>query len=165
MSLETRIAVIGVLGALTGTLVGGLVTYKVTQQQISSERTESRRVERRDAYARYFGDATKLWIHVFAVMESGDRPKSLTPAARSELGTLEETTLGDYAFVALVAPRRVATVANELSNANIDVWNALNSRPIRVGDYNRVKRQILGRRGPLTGFQNISRRDLGTAGG
>ena len=84
MSLETRVAVIGVAGALAGTLVGGLVTYAVTQQQISSRSEPARRDERRDAYAKYFGDVTRLWTHVFAIMEGGDRPKSLA-SGRSKL--------------------------------------------------------------------------------
>jgi hypothetical protein len=165
VSLETRIALIGVTGALAGTLVGGLVTYKVTQEQILSERTESRRAERRDAYAKYFGGATKLWTHVFAIMEGGARPKRLSESVRSDLGTLEETVIGEYALVALVAPRQVAAVAIELNNANIDVWNALNSDPIIVADYNGVKRKMLGQQSPLTEFQDASREDLGTASG
>ena len=163
MSLETRIAVIGLAGALAGTIVGGAITYKVTQEQISSERTESRRAERRDAYAKYFGDATKLWTHVFAIMEGGDRPKTLPGSARTELGGLEETVVGDYALIALVAPKRVAAVAYDLNNVSIDVWNALNSQPIVVSDYNRVKRKMLSRDSPLRGFQEIARVDLGTA--
>ena len=45
-SLETRIALIGVLGALAGTLTGGLVTWVVTQDQLSSQRAGPPRRER-----------------------------------------------------------------------------------------------------------------------
>jgi len=165
MSLETRIAVIGVVGALTGTLVGGLVTYAVTQQQISSQKTEARRAERRDAYAQYLGDATKLWTHVSAIMEGGSRPKALPASARSDLGTLEETVVGEYALVALVAPPRVGAVAYDLSNLFIDLWNALNSPRILVRDYNEASRTMLGAHSPLVGFEVAAREDLGAPSG
>jgi hypothetical protein len=163
MSLETRIAVIGVAGALTGTLVGGLVTYAVTQDQISSQRTEARRDERRDAYAKYFGDASRLWTHVFAIMEGGDRPKTLSASDRTELSSLQETLTGEYALVALVAPKHVADVATDLYNIDLDVWNDLNSQPIFVRGYNQAKATVLGAKSPLRGFENVTRADLGTA--
>ncbi len=64
LSLETRIALIGVVGALAGTLTGGLVTWLVTQDQLASQKTETRRAERLDAYSTYLGDAARLWTQV-----------------------------------------------------------------------------------------------------
>jgi hypothetical protein len=54
-----RIALIGVVASLLGTLIGGGVTYAVTQSQISSQKAESRRSERLDAYSTYLGDTNK----------------------------------------------------------------------------------------------------------
>jgi hypothetical protein len=163
MALETRIAMIGVVGALTGTLVGGLVTYAVTQDQISSQKAESRRTERLDAYAKYFGDASRLWTRVFAIMEGGDRPTTLAAADRTELSSLEETLIGEYALISLVAPKKVVRAAGSLYGVDLDVWNALNSAPIDVGLYNQAKATIRSKTSPLSEFEHVTRADLGTA--
>lgn len=167
MSLETRIAVIGVVGALTGTLVGGLVTYAVTQQQISSQKSESRRADRLNAYSNYFGDAARLWTQVTATVDVAPRPTRLQPSERQDLKELEATLTRDYALVALVAPEHVRNVAQELNGANTTVWNALNSVPIDYALYAEAHRQIYPKHTEnslLRQFTNEARSDLDTSG-
>jgi hypothetical protein len=165
MSLETRIALIGIAGALAGTLAGGLITYKVTQEQISSERTESRRSERLDAYAKYFGDATRLWSQIVAITEVTPRPKNLTASQEADLDTLEKTLTGEFGLVVLVAPPRVRLVAQDLLGVNTTVWNALKTRPIDYRLYNQAKGRIYGKENLLRKFAVAVRSDLGTGEG
>jgi hypothetical protein len=163
MSLETRIAVIGVVGALTGTLVGGLVTYAITQQQISSQKSESRRAERLNAYSTYLGDASRLWTQVFQAVEVTPRPDRLQPSEKQDLKELEETAARDYAAVALVAPQQVRGAAKDLNGANTTVWNALNTFPIDYTLYADAKRHIVPEKASLLArFRDEARRDLGT---
>ena|SRR5215208_3759735 len=162
MSLETRIAVIGLAGALAGTIVGGAITYKVTQEQISSQRTESRRAERLDAYAKYFGDATKLWTRIFAFAEVEPRPKSLDEAELTDLNTIEETLTGEFALVVLLGPRPIRGVAQALHNVNTDVWNALNLDRIDWVGYRLAKKQATAKNGLLKQFADAAKADLGT---
>ena len=163
LSLQTRIALISVAGALTGSLIGGLVTWKVTRENITSERADARRAERRDAYATYFGDAARLWTQVFNVYEVTPRPTRLTSSEKAALKELEETLTREYALVALVAPETVRTVARALNGANTDVWNALNSVPIARGRYEQAKQQANGGANPLLRrFFLAARKDLGT---
>ena len=165
MSNETRIALIGVLGALAGTLVGGAVTYKVTQEQISSQRVESRRAERVDAYAKYFGDATRLWTRVFAMTEVDPRPKSLTDDELTDLNTIQETLNGEFALVVLLAPRPVRRVAQALNNVNTNVWNVLNLDRIDWKGYTAARDEAIGTKnatGLLKEFADAAKVDLGT---
>jgi hypothetical protein len=166
MSLETRIAVIGVVGALTGTLVGGLVTYAITQQQISSQKSESRRADRLNAYSSYFGDAARLWTQVVDTVDVTPRPTRLQPSERQDLKELQATLLRDYALVALVAPDDVRSAAQSLNGANTTVWNALNSVPIDYALYSQAHRQIYPkdyRDSLLRRFTNEARSDLDTS--
>ena len=74
-SLEMRVALIGVVGALAGTLAGGLVTWAVTKDQLASQRADARRTERLTAYSQYFGDAASFWTQVAG-------PLTVTPGLR-----------------------------------------------------------------------------------
>src|ERR1051325_9384756 len=130
MGLETRVALIGVVGALAGTLAGGLVTWQITHEQISSQRADAHRTERLNAYATYFGDANRLWSQVFIAYEVTPAPRRLTASQTADLKDLEETLIRDYALVALVAPPNVRDVARRLSDASTDAWNALHTSPI-----------------------------------
>src|SRR3954451_15014081 len=142
MSLETRIAVIGVAGALAGTLVGGLVTYGITQDQISSQKSEARRQQRLDAYAAFYADATKLWSQVYASVAVDPQPKSLDAATRGTLSTNQEELIAEFARLALLAPPHVRKVAQKLNNEDTNVWNALNARRIDYREYNRASNQV-----------------------
>src|SRR5262252_1058053 len=124
MSDGMRIALIGVVASLLGTLVGGAVTYAVTQSQISSQKAESRRAERLDAYSTYFGDSEKFWIEVQTITSEGLHPKAVTSVQRADLNTFGERLIGDYARVALLAPPRVREVASQLEGANVTGWNS-----------------------------------------
>lgn len=166
LSLQTRIALISVTGALTGALIGGLVTWTVTRENITSERADARRAERRDAYAAYFGDVARLWAQVFSVYEVTPRPTRLTPAERTALNELQATLTREYALVALIAPDSVRTLARALNNAGTDVSNALTSEPIAHGRYEQAKQRASG--GPnslLARFFLAARKDLGTTDG
>ncbi len=160
MSAETRIALIGVFGALLGTLVGGGVTYAVTQSQISSQKAESRRTERLDAYSTYFGDSQKFAIEVQTITSEALHPKSVTAAQRTELNTFGETLIGDYARVVLLAPRHVGRVAGQLEGANVAIWNALASSSIH---YRQFKGAGIRERGLIKQFALATRADLGTS--
>lgn len=162
-SLEFRIALIGVLGALAGTLAGGLITWAVTQDQVAAQRSDARRAEKLDAYATYFGDAARLWTQVFNVYEVTPRPTRLSAADSASLETLMETLTRDYALVALLAPDRVREVARQLNNANTAVGNALRTIPIdRAGYTNAMRRAAARENSLLPQFLNAAKEDLGT---
>jgi hypothetical protein len=164
VSLQTRIALIGVAGALAGTLAGGLVTWFVTQDQIESQRADTRRAERLDAYAKYFGDAARLWTQVFTVYEVTPRPTRLSESETAALKELQETLTREYALVALLAPESVRSAARELNRANTDVWNALQSSPINHKLYKDAKRRAAGIPTNLQReFLAAAQEDLGTA--
>jgi hypothetical protein len=166
LSLQTRVALIGVVGALAGTLAGGLVTWVVTKDQLSSQRAESRRAERLDAYAEYFGDAARLWTQVFTFYEVTPRPTELSEADTAALKALEETLTREYALVTLLAPESVHSAARELNDANTDVWNALQSYPIDRSLYQDAKKRATGRpTNLLQRFLAAAKEDLGTADG
>jgi hypothetical protein len=163
LSLEMRIALIGVLGALAGTLTGGLVTWVVTQDQLASQRADTRRAERLDAYSKYFGDAAQLWTQVFNIYEVTPRPTTLNASETVTIKTLEETLARDYALVVLLAPERVRKVARALNVADTHVGNALQSTPIRFGLYKQARDQAaLGPNALLTQFSEAAEKDLGT---
>jgi hypothetical protein len=163
LSLEMRIALIGVLGALAGTLTGGLITWVVTQDQLSAQRADTRRAERLDAYSKYFGDAARLWTQVGNIYEVTPRPKSLNASQTATIKSLEETLARDYALVVLLAPERVRKIARELNVADTYVGNALQSSPIRTGLYEQAKNQaVLGPSPLLKQFSDAAEKDLGT---
>jgi hypothetical protein len=163
LSLQTRIALIGVTGALAGTLAGGLVTWYVTQEQIESERADARRAERRDAYANFFGDAARFWTQVGTVYEVMPRPKRLSESETAALRALLETLTREYALIALLAPDTVRDLARQLHNANTDVWNALQTSPIDHELYEDARRRATGRPTNLQReFVDAAQEDLGT---
>jgi len=163
VSLQTRIALIGVLGALAGTLVGGLITWVVTQDQIASQRADARRAERLDAYSEYFADAARLWTQVFTIYEVTPRPTRLSQSETAALKALQETLTREYALVTLLAPERVHNVARELNAANTDVWNALQSYPINQKLYRNAKKRANALpTNLLQEFLATAKKDLGT---
>lgn len=164
LSLETRIALIGVVGALAGALVGGLITWKVTQEQLSSQRVDARRAERLDAYSRYFGDAARLWTQAVDIAEVTPRPTRLSESDAASLRTLEETLTREYALVALLAPDSVRSVARRLNAADTEVGNALQSTPIEYGVYKDARDKAAGPDKLLAQFAVAAQRDLGTPG-
>jgi hypothetical protein len=163
LSLETRIALIGVVGALAGALVGGLITWKVTQEQLSSQKADARRAERLDAYSTYFGDAARLWTQVVDVYEVTPRPTRLSDSEAASLRALEETLTREYALVALLAPDSVRTVARKLNSADTEVGNALQSIPIEHGLYEDALNKAAGPNKLLAQFAAAAQKDLGTA--
>lgn len=165
MSDGMRIALIGVVGALLGTLVGGGVTYVVTQSQISSQRAEARRSERLDAYSTYLGDTEKFWNYTFTITKEGLTPKAVTATQRADLNNYGGTLIGDVARIGLLAPPHVALVAQQLYQANTAAWNALAGGAISYGDYDRAVNEALGtkkQRGLIPQFSEAIRADLGT---
>jgi hypothetical protein len=160
VSLETRIALIGVVGALVGALTGGLVTWVVTQDQIASQRVDSHRAERLDAYSKYFGDAAYFANVVFTLYDKTPTPKSLPGPEVATLRTLGATLERDYALVDLLAPEGVRRVALDLLNSDIDLGNALESSPILVHLFNEATRD---NESSLQKFVDAARHDLGSA--
>jgi hypothetical protein len=164
LSLETRIALIGVVGALAGALVGGLITWKVTQEQLSSQKADARRAERLDAYSTYFGDAARLWTQAIDIAEVTPRQTMLSNSQAASLRTLEETLTREYAVVALLAPDSVRNVARKLNAADTEVGNALQTSPIEYGAYREaVGKAASGPNNLLAQFEAAAQRDLGTS--
>lgn len=163
LSLETRIALIGVLGALAGTLVGGLVTWAITQDQISTQKEEARRSERLDAYSQYFGDAARFWTQALTLYEVTPPPTHLNAADAASLQALQATLTQEYARVSLLAPKNVHAAAQALNSANTRLGNALESVPIDAKGYLAARNQIGGSSDNLLRrFSEAAKEDLGT---
>ena len=165
MSDGMRIAVLGIVASLLGTLIGGGVTYAVTQSQISSQRAESRRAERLDAYSTYLGDTGKFWNYTFTILNEGLQPKSVTAAQRADLNNFGGTLIGDFTRIGLLAPPRVAGVAQQLYLADTTAWGDLVGGRIRYGDYTRAYHAVQGTKtktGLVSQFRDAIREDLGT---
>ena len=166
LSLQMRLAILGIAGALLGTLAGGLVTWFVTQDQLASQRADARRAERLDAYSRYLGDAARLRAQVLGITEVTPRPARLSKSDAAAVKSIVETLTQDYVLVALVAPESVHDVARELINADIDIGNALETEPIKYQAYTRATMQATeGPNNFLKQFTAAAKKDLGTAGG
>lgn len=159
MSDGMRIALIGVVASLLGTLIGGGVTYAVTQSQISSTKAESRRAERLNAYSAYLADTERFWIYISTITEEGLQPKAVTDAQRAELNTYGETLIGDYAQAGLLAPPSVGQFVRQLQRANIVGWNAVAGGSI---DYRQLDKVELKRDGLIKQFAAAMKEDLGT---
>ena len=151
-----------VAGALAGALTGGLVTWSITQDQLSSQKAGARRTERLEAYAQYFGDAARLWMQAFTLYEVTPPPK-LSPAEAGALKALEATVTQEYARVALLAPDRVHSAARALNDATTQVGNALEADPIDAKLYAKVRARIVGTPDNLLQrFASAARADLGS---
>jgi hypothetical protein len=48
--LQLRVAIIGAVAALLGSLSGGLITYRISIHEENANREEDRRIERRDVF-------------------------------------------------------------------------------------------------------------------
>ena len=88
--------------------------------------------------------------------------KSLDATELTDLNTIEETLTGEFALVALLAPRPIGIVAQALNNVNTDVWNALNVDRIDWDGYGLAKKQIIGANGLLKQFADAAKADLGS---
>jgi hypothetical protein len=160
MSDGMRIALIGVVASLMGTLIGGGITYAVTQSQISSQEAESHRTERLDAYSTYFGESEKFLVDVQTITGEGLRPRAVTSAQRTDVNTFGETLIGDYARVVLLAPVHVVQLADQLQRENVEVWNDLVGGKIDYRHYDPAvsKLSVLIRQ-----FTHATRKDIGAS--
>ena len=159
MSDGMRIALVGVIASLLGTLIGGGVTYAVTQSQISSQKDEARRTERLDAYAAYLADTERFWVYAVTITEEGAQPKSVTAAQRAKLNTYSTTLIGDFVRTGLLAPPPVGLVAHDVQVTNLAGLNAL------VGDkinYQRFARLQFKNGTLVKQFGAATRADLGS---
>jgi hypothetical protein len=154
-----RIALVGVIASLFGTLIGGGVTYAVTQSQISSQKAEARRAERLDAYSTYLADTDKFWVYADTITEGGLKPKAVTGAQRAVLSTYGETLIGDYVRTALLAPPHVGELAREVQRANAVALNALLSGKIDYAEFTATENE---KNGQLKQFGDSMKEDLGT---
>jgi hypothetical protein len=160
MSDGMRIALVGVIASLLGTLIGGGVTYAVTQSQLSSQKAEARRTERLAAYSAYLADTERFWIYADTITEEGKTPKAVTAAQRASLNTYGETLVGDDVQIALLAPPRLGQLANEVQQANGTALNALLSGKI---SYRRFFPAEKAKNSWLRQFGDATRADLGTS--
>ena len=159
MSDGMRIALVGVIASLLGTLIGGAVTYAVTQSQISSQKEESHRTERLDAYSTYVADTDKFWIYADTITEEGLTPKAVTAAQRASLNTYGETLVGDYVRTQLLAPPHVAQLVREVQQEGGAALNALLQDRIDYGQFTRAEKK---KNALLKQFGEAMRKDLGT---
>jgi hypothetical protein len=150
------IALIGVFGALAGTVVGGLVTWKVTDIQISAQRHDQQLAERRDAYAAYLGDAASFWLQAQVDAKTLVAALPLGAKEKASLDTVEGTLTRENALVALLAPavvRKAAALLNTIDTNALDglmysnlaeYFAAFASHKTALDNFNRVADQDLG---------------------
>jgi hypothetical protein len=170
-STENRVALIGVAAALLGSLVGGLVTWGVTREQINSQRQDARRAERLAAYKTFAADAYAFWnqAQVFVNQDraASNSASSLTDVTLTEpqlraLSASQAQLTPAYVLVALFAPDRVAKSAKHVTKLTNDIWalleNATQSQPASVRAFNEGEDRD---HKALNLFLSTSRQDLG----
>src|SRR4051794_9636275 len=64
LRVAVLVAVIGAAAALGGSLIGGWVTWRAAHEAITSQQSEGRRAEKRNAYAAYYAEAAALATRV-----------------------------------------------------------------------------------------------------
>ena len=170
-STENRVALIGVGAALVGSLIGGLVTWGVTREQIASQREDARRAERLAAYKTFAADAYAFWnqAQVF-VHEDTAASKSasslsnvtLTKPQFRALSASQAQLTPAYVLVALFAPEGVAESAKRVTGLTNGLWTLLGgatqSQPASLGEFTNAKDQD---QKALKLFLSASRKDLG----
>ena len=112
--LEIKVAGIGVIAALGGALIGGLFSFVGIMYTERSKREDDRRIERRDAYANYYGDAAGLATQIGLqsdrlIQATSQRPpdKVTLERIRADLDNRRRQIAQDQALVVLVGPKRV----------------------------------------------------------
>jgi hypothetical protein len=165
------VALIGVAAALVGSLVGGLVTWGVTREQIASQRQDARRAERLAAYKTFAADAYAFWNQAqVAVLEDTAASKSaaslsgvtLTKPQLQALSASQARLTPAYVLVALFAPESVAKSARHVTGLTNNLWtllgNATRSQPASLRKFASTENQD---QTALTLFLSASRKDLG----
>jgi hypothetical protein len=169
-STENRVALIGVAAALLGSLVGGIVTWGVTQEQIASQREDARRAERLAAYETFAADAYAFWnqAQIFVrqdTMSSSSLSLTSVTLTRRQLQTLDASqaklTPADV-LVTLFAPDSVAKSARYVTSLTDSIWELLHSPGASLSS---GKEGFYGQKDAdriaLTQFLSESRQDLG----
>lgn len=164
-ALSLRIAVLGAVAALGGSLIGGLVTWLVTHESVVSERDAVRRAERRDAYAMYYGDAaalaTRAALDARLLVPQRGVPRT-SPVERdrllAELDRRAEELAKDQALVVLLGPKRVSDAAFALDSADRTLRDAITAQP-----YDDEERLVAQHKtaSALNTFAVEAKRDLG----
>ena len=170
-STEYRVALIGVAAALLGSLVGGLVTWGVTREQIDSQRQDARRAERLAAYKTFAADAYAFWnqaqVFVHQDTAASESPKSLSEVTLTKpqlraLSASQAQLTPAYVLVALFAPDRVAKNAKQVTQLTNGIWtlleNATQSQPASLREFNKDEDRD---HNALNLFLSTSRQDLG----
>ena len=170
-STENRAALIGVAAALLGSLVGGLVTWGVTREQIDSQRQDARRAERLAAYKTFAADAYAFWnqAQVFELEDAAQSKSAvslsgvtLTKPQLRALSASQAQLTPAYVLVALFAPEGVAESAKRVTGLTNGLWTLLGgatqSQPASLGEFTNAKDQD---QKALKLFLSASRKDLG----
>ena len=170
-STENRAALIGVAAALLGSLVGGLVTWGVTREQIDSQRQDARRAERLAAYKTFAADAYAFWnqaqvfVHQDTASSKSARTLSMVTLTKQQLRALSASQAQltpAYVLVALFAPDRVATSAKHVTKLTNDIWtlleDATQSQPASLVGFKKSEDRD---QNALNLFLSTSRQDLG----
>jgi hypothetical protein len=165
------VALIGVGAALVGSLIGGLVTWGVTREQIASQREDARRAERLAAYKTFAADAYAFWnqAQVFELEDAAQSKSAvslsgvtLTKPQLRALSASQAQLTPAYVLVALFAPEGVAESAKHVTGLTNDLWtlveNATQSQPASLRKFTSTEKQD---RNSLALFLSASRRDLG----
>lgn len=170
-STENRVALIGVAAALLGSLVGGLVTWGVTREQIDSQRQDARRAERLAAYKTFAADAYAFWnqAQVFVHQDTASSKSAVTlsgvtltkPQLRALSASQAQLTPA-YVLVALFAPDSVATGAKHVTKLTNDIWTLLeNATQFQPASLRGFKKSEDRDQNALNLFLSASRQDLG----
>ena len=119
-----KVALISACAALLGALTGGASTFLVAARSEESKQREDRRVERREAYSKYYGDASSLagQITIQArniVKASYAEPRDSSRLSKilSDLEEKKRQLHQDQALVVLLGSKEVADKGFKLANA------------------------------------------------
>lgn len=137
--LQRWVALVGAVSALTGSLIGAGSAYLVARTSAGTEMAEARREERREAYARYYGDAAEYVarvgnasVQIQAALSKRPADAAAVAAAQKSLATALPTLFRDQAYVVLSGPPEVFNAAFDLNVVIARVQRRLTSEALRA---------------------------------
>jgi hypothetical protein len=159
------VAIIGVVAALLGAGLGGVFTYFVTVHSEDTKRTEDRRVERRDAYAQFYGDAMALADQVTVQMPQVIKAKSGNPIDHATLDRIQvdfnekrRQLSHDQGLIVLLGSKKLADAGFELVSKVEEMKNVvLKDKPTDE----EIKESALNMTNALDDFATAAKGDLG----
>jgi hypothetical protein len=163
--LEIRVAIIGALAAIVGALAGGLSTYLVADHSIDSKRDDDLRIERRDAYARYYSDAASFAAQITLQADRIIDARSSNPPNEEVLGRIRadfddrrRTLHHDQAQVVLLGSEEVANAGFRLASKIEAMKNEISKDQPTIDD---ITASVKATADGLDEFSAAARKDLG----